>query len=324
MSAGTGRLAGRVAVITGAGSGIGRATALLFAREGARVVCADISGREEKTAAEIRAAADIHSPGETGAHGSAAAAPPGNSADAQGTATDPRSTTATATGTHGAIATSADGVTATEAHSIVGGHGVALPGPAAVAVRVDVANSAEVRAMIELAVNTYGRLDVLFNNAGMSGQRGPLAELDEDAFDTVVAVNLKGAFLGMKFGIPAMLASGGGSVINTASASALVGWKNLAHYAAAKGGVVQLTKSAALDYAKQGIRVNAICPGMTWTGLAGAGDDSVPPTDMVPPQPMNRWGLPGELASAALFLASDESSFVTGAAIPVDGGYVAR
>jgi NAD(P)-dependent dehydrogenase (short-subunit alcohol dehydrogenase family) len=255
----TGRLAGKVAVITGAGSGIGRATALLFAREGARVVCADISGREEQVAAEICSAA-----------------------------TDPGDV------------------------------------PAAVGVRVDVARSADVRTMIDTAVTTFGRLDVLFNNAGMSGQRGPLAELDEDAFDTVVAVNLKGAFLGMKYGIPAMLATGGGSVINTASASALVGWKHLAHYAAAKGGVVQLTKSAALDYAKQGIRVNAICPGMTWTGLAGAGDDSVPPTDLVPPQPMNRWGLPGELAAAALFLASDDASFVTGAAIPVDGGYVAR
>jgi len=98
-----------------------------------------------------------------------------------------------------------------------------------------------------------------------------------------------------------------------------------AAYAAAKGGVVQLTKSAALDYATDGIRVNAICPGMTWTGLAGGGaEGSVPPDDLVPPQPMQRWGMPPELAAVALFLASDESSFVTGAAIPVDGGYVAR
>lgn len=250
MSANEGRLAGKVAVITGAGSGIGRSAALLFAREGAQVVCADISGREQNVAAEI--------------------------------------------------------------------------GAAAVGVRVDVAEAAHVRAMIDTAISSFGRLDVLFNNAGMSGQRGPLAEIDEASFDKVVAVNLRGTFLGMKYGIPAMLSSGGGSVINTASASALVGWKSLAAYAAAKGGIVQLTKSAALDYAKQGIRVNAICPGMTWTGLAGAADDSTPPTDLIPPQPLNRWGRPDELAAAALFLACDESSFVTGTAIPVDGGYVAR
>ncbi|WP_280425998.1 SDR family NAD(P)-dependent oxidoreductase [Nocardia carnea] len=250
MSTNAGRLAGKVAVITGAGSGIGRSAARLFAREGARVVCADISGREKKVAAEI--------------------------------------------------------------------------GDVAVSVHVDVAETAAVRTMIDTALSSFGRLDVLFNNAGMSGQRGPLAEIDEEAFDKVVAVNLRGAFLGMKYGIPAMLSSGGGSVINTASASALVGWKSLAAYAAAKGGIVQLTKSAALDYAKQGIRVNAICPGMTWTGLAGAADDSTPPTDLIPPQPLNRWGRPDELAAAALFLASDESSFVTGTAIPVDGGYVAR
>ncbi|TCN55970.1 NAD(P)-dependent dehydrogenase (short-subunit alcohol dehydrogenase family) [Rhodococcus sp. SMB37] len=251
---GKGRLEGKVAVVTGAGSGIGRASARLFAREGAKVVCADISGQEKATADEI--------------------------------------------------------------------------GHAAVAVHVDVVNSADVQDMVTAAVDAFGRLDVLFSNAGLSGKRGPIAELDEEAFDNVVAVNLKGAFLGMKYAIPAMIASGGGSVINTASASALVGWKGIAAYSAAKGGVVQLTKSAALDYATSGIRVNAICPGMTWTGLAGAAADGhvAPPTGegKVPPQPMKRWGVPQELANAALFLASDESSFITGTAIPVDGGYVAR
>lgn len=244
------RLAGKVAIVTGAGSGIGRASAELFAAEGARVVCADTSGNEEDVAAGI--------------------------------------------------------------------------GANAVAAHVDVSSSADVARMVDTAVDAFGRIDVLFNNAGFGGPRAPLHEQEEALLDAVLAVNLKGVFLGMKHAIPVMLRTGGGSVINTASSAGLVGWKHHSLYSAAKGAVVQLTKSAALDYAESGIRVNAICPGMTWTGLAGASYGSTPPPDLRPPQPMNRWGLPGELAAAALFLASDESSFVTGAAIPVDGGYVAR
>ena len=170
----------------------------------------------------------------------------------------------------------------------------------------------------------FGRLDVAFNNAGFGGKTAPTAEIDEADYDNVLAVNLKGVFLGMKYEIPAMLETGGGSIVNTASAMGLVGYSGKAAYAAAKGGVIQLTKSAALEYATAGIRVNAICPGMTWTGLAHGGREGPPPEGQTPPQPMKRWGLPEELAAAALFLASDESSFVTGTAIPVDGGLVAR
>ncbi|GAA2165766.1 SDR family NAD(P)-dependent oxidoreductase [Actinomadura napierensis] len=246
------RLAGKVAVITGAGSGIGRSIAVLFAEHGAKVVCADRSGEQDGTAAHI--------------------------------------------------------------------------GEAAVAVHADVAVAADVQAMIETAERRFGRLDILCNNAGFGGPRKPITEQDESTFDNVIAVNLKGVFLGMKYGIAAMLRTGGGSVVNTASSAGLVGWKAHSVYAAAKGGVVQMTKSAALDYAEQGVRVNAICPGMTWTGLAGASEQNPsPPPDMpMRIQPMNRWGLASELAAAALFLASDEASFVTGTALPVDGGYVAR
>jgi NAD(P)-dependent dehydrogenase (short-subunit alcohol dehydrogenase family) len=244
-----GRLDGKVAVITGAGSGIGRASAERFAAEGAKVVCADVSGQEEEVAAGI--------------------------------------------------------------------------GSSAVGIRVDVTTSADVARMIATALEHFGRLDILFNNAGFGGgARQPLAEVDEADFDRQVAVHLKGVFLGMKHGIPALLHSGGGSIINTASAAGLVGWKELAPYAAAKGGVVQLTKSAALDYAQAGIRVNAICPGITWTGMSGRATGAT--RQSTPDQPMGRWGEVTELAAAALFLASDESSFITGAAIPVDGGYVAR
>ena len=251
MTVTAGRLAGKIAVITGAGSGMGRAAALLFAADGARVVCADRSGGQDAVAKEI--------------------------------------------------------------------------GASAVAVHTDVSVAADVQRMIETAEEHFGHLDVLCNNAGFGGPRKPITEQDESTFDDVLAVNLKGVFLGMRYGIASMLRTGGGSVVNTASAAGLVGWKGHSVYAAAKGGVVQMTKCVALDYATQGIRVNAVCPGMTWTGLAGATRETPepPPDTIMKAQPMHRWGLPSELAAAMLFLASDESSFITGVALPVDGGYVA-
>jgi NAD(P)-dependent dehydrogenase (short-subunit alcohol dehydrogenase family) len=245
------RLANKIAVITGAGSGMGKSMAELFVREGAKVVCADRSGKEAEVAASL--------------------------------------------------------------------------GDAAVAVHVDVASSRDIQLMINTAVERWGRLDVLCNNAGFGGPMMPLHEQTEETYDNVHAVNLKGVFLGMKYGIIAMLRTAGGSIVNTASAVGLVGWKHHSVYGAAKGGVIQLTRCAALDYAQQGIRVNAICPGTTWTGLVKASaTNPTPPHDAKPPAnvPMNRWGLASELAAAALFFASDESSYITGTALPVDGGYV--
>ncbi|WP_319452895.1 MULTISPECIES: SDR family NAD(P)-dependent oxidoreductase [unclassified Mycobacterium] len=247
--ASTGRLDGKVALITGAGSGIGWAAAKLFAAEGARVVCVDVTGTESDAADAI--------------------------------------------------------------------------GDSAVAVRADVTHAGDVQRMVDVAVERFGGLDVLFNNAGIGGPRAKLADTDEDFFDRLIAVNLKGVFLGMKYALPVMLRANRGAIINTASASALVGWKGLSCYAATKAGVVEMTKSAALDYARSGIRINAICPGMTYTGRAGGSPDAEVPDGAHLPTPMARWGEPAELAAAALFLASDDASFITGAALPVDGGYSA-
>jgi NAD(P)-dependent dehydrogenase (short-subunit alcohol dehydrogenase family) len=177
--------------------------------------------------------------------------------------------------------------------------------------------------MIAATLARFGRLDVLFNNAGISGPFALLANYPEEDFDRVIAVNLKGVFLGMKFGIPAMLPTGGGVIVNTASIAGMIGTRGYAGYAAAKGGVIQLTKVAALEYAKHNIRVNCICPG---------GVDT-PMLDMVPAahldaiaraNPLGRLAQPEDLANMALFLACDDSSFATGAAFVVDGGSTAR
>ncbi len=244
------RLKNKVAIITGAGSGIGKVTAQMFAAEGAKVVCADISGKQDAVAAAI--------------------------------------------------------------------------GAQAVGVQVDLAREEQIQNMIAAAEKHFGRLDILVNNAGFGGGLKPLHEQTSEHWDLVHAVNIKAVFLGMKYGIISMLKSGGGSIVNIASATALVGWKGHSVYSSAKAGVVQLTKVAALDYAENNIRVNAICPGTTWTGLVKQAEHHPTPppgTPVVPGTPLNRWCLPGEVAAAVLFLASDEASFVTGTALAVDGGY---
>jgi NAD(P)-dependent dehydrogenase (short-subunit alcohol dehydrogenase family) len=244
------RLANKIAIITGAGSGMGKAMAEVFVREGAKVLLADISGEQDAVAASL--------------------------------------------------------------------------GGAAVAVHCDVADEEQVRAVISTAEERYGRVDILCNNAGFGGGMAPLAEQTSENWDKIHSVNIRGVFLCMKYGIEAMLRAGGGSIVNTGSASAVVGWKGHSVYGAAKAGVHQMTKAAALDYAKAGIRVNAIAPGTIWTGLVPQSKDiPEPPEDgfRLPGIPMDRWGKSLDIANAALFLASDEANYITGVVLPVDGGY---
>jgi NAD(P)-dependent dehydrogenase (short-subunit alcohol dehydrogenase family) len=244
-----GRLQDRVCVITGAGSGMGKAMAEIFAREGARLVLADISGNQDAVAKAVGNAVGVHA---------------------------------------------------------------------------DVSNEGDVQAMVAKAESEFGRLDVLCNNAGFGGPMAPLHKQDSATWDKVHATNVKGAFLGMKYGIASMLKTGGGAIVNTTSASGVVGWKHHSVYGAAKAGVNQLTKTAALDYSDKNIRINAIAPGTMWTGLVGASKQHATPPDDYPTLagiPMGRWGLASDIANAALFLASDEAAYITGVVLPVDGGY---
>jgi NAD(P)-dependent dehydrogenase (short-subunit alcohol dehydrogenase family) len=244
------RLKGKIAVITGAGSGMGKAMAHLFAGEGAHVVLADVSGKQNDVAAAI--------------------------------------------------------------------------GAAALAVHCDVSDEDQVQALIAKAEEVHGRIDILCNNAGFGGGMAPLHKQSAEHWDRIHAVNIRGVFLCMKYGIISMLKTGGGSIVNTGSASAVIGWKHHSVYAAAKAGVHQLTKIAALDYSDKGIRVNAIAPGTMWTGLVAASETHDAPPEGYPILagiPMNRWGSAMDIANAALFFASDESAYVTGTVLPVDGGY---
>jgi len=193
-------------------------------------------------------------------------------------------------------------------------------------VHADVSKESDVQEMVNFAVDTFGRLDVLFNNAGIEGEQSPTADASIENFDRVIAINLRGVFLGMKYGIAAMAKSGGGCIVNNASVAGLVGFPGIPAYCAAKGGVTQLTRTAALEYASLGIRVNCLCPGVIDTPMVArfVGGDPAAQAQMTAMEPVGRLGSPREVAQLALFLASERSSFITGAVIPVDGGFVAR
>jgi NAD(P)-dependent dehydrogenase (short-subunit alcohol dehydrogenase family) len=200
-------------------------------------------------------------------------------------------------------------------------------GAEALAVQADVASSASVQAMVAAAVARFGRLDAAFNNAGVELEGVPTHEADEDLFDRSIAINLKGVFLCMKYQLRQMLAQGGGGVIvNTASVAGLVGAATMPAYAASKHGVVGLTKSAALEYAKKGIRVNAVCPGVIRTAMTERAVAQRPEREAFINNlhPMGRIGEPDEIAATALWLCSPAASFITGQALAVDGGMLAR
>jgi NAD(P)-dependent dehydrogenase (short-subunit alcohol dehydrogenase family) len=246
-------LDGKVALITGAASGMGRVAATLFASEGARILLADVLDADTEAAAE-----EIRSAGG-------------------------------------------------EAH----------------AVHADVANAADAEAMVASAVDRFGSLDVLYNNAGIfPADDGSVTETSEATWDRVMNINLKGVFLGCKHGVPAMLESGGGSIINVASFVALMGAATpQIAYTASKGGVLAMTREIAVEFARQGIRANALCPGPIETPLlAELMADPVRRNRRLVHIPVGRLGQPEEIARSALFLASDESSYITGVTFVVDGG----
>jgi NAD(P)-dependent dehydrogenase (short-subunit alcohol dehydrogenase family) len=252
------RLKDKVCIITGGGSGIGRATAVLFAREGAGLAIAD--KRKEAAQAVSEECAR---------------------------------------------------------------HGVA-----AIAIEMDVAKTADARRMVDDTLKAFGRLDVLINNAGY-GIAGSVLDTDEQAWDDLMSVNVRGVFLCAKFAIPAMKANGGGAIVNTASVVAAVGIRNRAAYCASKGAVAALTRAIAMDHVADGIRCNAVAPGTIDTPyfseiLAKSADAATIRHGLEQRQLMGRLGTPEEIAAGILFLASDESRFATGSILTLDGGWTAQ
>ena len=248
---------GKVAIVTGGSSGIGRATAVAFAREGAKVVVASRRIKEgEETVQLIKKA-----------------------------------------GSDGFF------------------------------IKTDVAKAADVKTMVEKTVATYGRLDYACNNAGMVEPKpGPLVEQSEETFDQIVSVNIKGVWLSMKYEIPEILKRGGGAIVNMSSVAGLVGFPGIAIYIASKHAVIGLTKAAAVEYSKSGIRINAVNPAAIETEMLAhvAGGNAEAKAQMAAGHPIGRIGKPEEIADAVVWLCSDKASFVTGHSLLVDGGYTAQ
>src|SRR5512133_835607 len=192
--------------------------------------------------------------------------------------------------------------------------------------RCDVSKAAEVEKLVKDVVAAFGRIDCAHNNAGIEGKQAATADCTEETWDRTIAVNLKGVFLCLKYEIPQMLKQGGGAIVNTASVAGLVGFVGLPAYNASKGGVIQLTRGAALEFAKQNVRVNAVCPGVIKTPMVDRITGGTPEGEaaFAAGEPVGRLGKPEEIATAVVWLCTDEASFVTGIPMPVDGGWVAQ
>ena len=203
---------------------------------------------------------------------------------------------------------------------------VKAEGGEAVFVKTDVRAAVDVEAMVAAAVQSFGRLDIAFNNAGVLGSGAAMIDFTEDDWDDVMGINLKGVWLCMKHEIPAMIQAGGGAIVNTSSIAGLVGSQHSPAYAASKHGVVGLTKTAALQYAPQGIRVNCVCPAAVYSPMLETLVTRNPQVGdrLLASQPNGRFASPEEVAAVVTWLCSDAASFVTGAALPVDGGYTAQ
>ena len=196
----------------------------------------------------------------------------------------------------------------------------------AIFIKCDVANDESVRAMVDKTIVQYGRLDYAFNNAGVEGISAPTHECTNENWDKTIGINLKGVWLCMKYEIPHMIKQGKGAIVNNASIAGLVGFVNIPAYVASKHGILGLTKNAALEYAKSGIRVNAVCPGVIKTAMIDrfTGKDKVVEKQFESMEPVGRMGQPEEVAEAVIWLCSDAASFVTAHPMAVDGGWVAQ